>query len=389
MHPIEVKVHGVGELKALQGSAIIYRKWVDAPRGLDAGTLVKVTGERGLEACGLWEPLGPVAIRIVQHGGCDYRDPRDAIEEGLHRAYRAREAIGYTGYDAYRLVNSDGDLMSGLIVDVYNDVAVVQSSSLALDKHLDTIAYTTASLTGVEHVFNKSTQRSRRDIGLEPREEWIIGRKQETLIEEDGVKFIVDVVHGQKTGFFLDQRVNRLELKRMTGNGDIFLDVFSYTGAFGIHALAQGARKAIFIEEDPRAVRILKRNLKENNMSNYTIINNSIWNIKSIGEKATIASVDPPAFIQEPGEAALAKGIKAYKRAYKWSIGQVDYGGIIYLSSCSYFLDRQRFLQLISRLLAAHRPLYKILGPIRGASPDHVYRGEEYLEYLKGAFVQV
>ncbi len=389
MSPIEVRVHGTGELKALQGSSIIYRKWVDAPRGLDSGALVRVTGEKGLDACGLWEPLGPVAVRIIQHGGCDYRDPRDAVEDALHRAYKTREAIGYTLHDAYRLVNSDGDLLSGLIVDVYRDVAVIQSSSLALDKLLDTIAYTIMRLTGADHVFNKSTQRSRRDIGLEPREGWIIGRKRETIIEEDGVKFIVDVVHGQKTGFFLDQRVNRLELKRLIGSGDVFLDVFSYTGAFGLHALAQGVSKAIFIEEDPHAVRILRRNLKENNMRNYLIINDSIWNINRLQEQATIASVDPPAFIQEPGEEALYKGVKAYKRAYKWSIDQMQEDSIIYLSSCSYFLDRYKFLKLVSRLLATYRPRYRLLGPIRGASPDHVYRGEEYLEYLKGAFVYI
>lgn len=387
--PVKVLVEGVGLRKLRLGSAIIYRKWVKPRRAAKPGELVEVhSSEDGLEACGLWEPQGPVAVRIVEHGGCSYSTPEEAIEDRIEAAYRVRERLGYAPEQGMRLINSDGDLLSGLIIDIYNDVAVLQSSSWAIDPHITHIAGVLSRIAGSRHVFNKSTQRSRRDIGLEPVAEWITGGKREVVINEAGARFIVDVVNGQKTGFFLDQRVNRLELKRYAGSR--VLDVFSYTGAFGIHAAREGASLVVFVEEDPHAARILKRNLELNRVERYRIYNTSIWSIGRLEDRFDTITVDPPAFIQRGDQDSINRGVKAYKRAYTWSLKHSTPGSTIaYLSSCSYFLTKENFLKIVSRSALAVNSGYRILGSLRGASPDHAMRGEEYLDYLKGAFIWI
>ncbi len=391
MPPVKVKVNGVGLEKVKRGTGIVYRKWLKPPYPLPPAALVELVSPRNEPvACGLWEPEGPVAVRVLGHGECRWSDSIEAVEEKLEVAFRARKRIGLIDTGSYRLANSDGDLLSGLIIDVYGgEIAVVQSSSYSFDALMEDIARLLVKLTGVDTVYEKSTQRSRRDIGLQPRSGWILGSKKRVVIEEEGVKFIVDVLRGQKTGFYLDQRLNRLEFAKYAVEGDKVLDVFSYTGGFGIHAAYNGAREVVFLEEDRYAVEILRENLKLNNIRNYRIINSSIWEAEGLPKRHyTLVAVDPPAFIQRGDEESVRRGMRAYIRSYKWSIDKASEEAIIYLSSCSYFLTRELFLKVITTVLS-ERGDYKILGSLRGAAPDHVYRGEEYLDYLKGAFIHL
>lgn len=391
MRPVQVKVDGKGLEKASRGSGIVYRKWVKPPYNLPAAALVELVSPRGDPvACGLWEPEGPVAVRVLGVGSCEWRDPVEAVRDRLEKAFLSRKRAGLVETGSYRLANSDGDMLSGLIVDVFGgEIAVVQSSSYSFDALLEGIAGILHDLTGVDTVYEKSTQRSRRDIGLEPRARWLLGRKRRTIVDEWGVRFIVDVVKGQKTGFYLDQRMNRLEFSRYAANGDRVLDVFSYTGGFGIHAAYNGAREVVFIEEDWDAVELLRENLKLNNIENYRIINTSIWQAEGVPSNYfTLVSVDPPAFIQRGDPESVRRGVKAYTQAYRWASEKAGDNAILYLSSCSYFLTRDLFLKVISESLSWRGP-YRILGSLRGASPDHVFRGEEYLDYLKGAFIHL
>ncbi|MEB3806553.1 MAG: class I SAM-dependent rRNA methyltransferase [Desulfurococcales archaeon] len=372
--------------KAKSGSAVVYRKWVTPPYRLAPGTLIELRDPRGEPvACGLWEPEGPVAVRVLARGECGWRDPSEALRDRLQASFAARRAAGLVETGSYRLVNSDGDYLSGLIVDVFGgEIAVLQSSSLAMDYHVEEIADSIVELAGVDTVYEKSTQRSRRDRGLEPRRRWIRGSKSRTIHEEWGARFVVDVVRGQKTGFYLDQRFNRLEFMRLAGEGDRVLDVFSYTGGFGILAALAGAREVVFIEEDPVAVELLRENLRLNGVGNYRIIHGSVWDVEGVPPGYfTLVAVDPPAFIQSGDPGAVRRGVGAYRRVYRWSVSRAVRGARVYLSSCSYFLSRDLFLDVVNSSVGD----YRILGSLRGAAPDHVFRGEEYLDYLKGVFL--
>ncbi|MCE4625188.1 MAG: class I SAM-dependent rRNA methyltransferase [Desulfurococcales archaeon] len=387
---VSVRGEGVEHLRV--GTGIVYRKWVTLPEGTPTpGELVRVEADDYV-GCALWEPIGPVALRMVSHWDCPYRTPREALRDRIQAAYRVRERAGLARTGSYRLVNSDGDLLSGLIVDVFGgEIAVLQSSSLAVDRHIEVIAGIIADLTGVGHVYEKSVQRSRRAIGLEPRRRWIIGGKRRTIIEEGGARFIVDVEMGQKTGFYLDQRFNRLELRKYVHEGARVLDLFSYTGGFGIHAALEGARYVLFVEEDPQAVSLLRENLRLNGIRNYGIVNSSVWEVvdRRYEPPFDVVVVDPPAFIQSGDEPSVRRGLRAYFRSYKWATSQGSEEHVAYLSSCSYFLRKDMFVRLIRDVMASIRADYWMLGSLRGAAPDHVHRAAEYLDYLKGAFLYV
>ncbi len=388
-----ITVIGEGERHLERGTGIIYRKWVRTTHNVSNGDIVDIQTPSGIRACGIYEDIGPVALRIVYHHECPDTRPKHVLEMKLEASLRRRELAGLKKTRSYRLVNSDGDLLSGLIIDVFDEkVAVVQSSSSAIDVHVEKIAQILNQLIGVEGVFEKSTQRSRKDIGLEPRKRWFLKKIRQVIIEEGDAKFIVNLEMGQKTGFYLDQRMNRLELYRYIGNKERVLDVFSYTGAFGVHAWLAGASHVTFIEEDPIAVALLRKNLELNNVKSYRIINASIWDV--IRENPSLAGfdvviVDPPAFIQKSDKRSIRRGLSAYYSSYKWSTNQIETQGILYLSSCSYFLTREMFLNVINDVLMDSKLDYSILGSIRGAAPDHVLRRAEYLDYLKGAYIYV
>ena len=390
--PVRVRVEGKAVDYLARGTSIVYRKWVKPRHSIPPGALVELESARSEPlGCGLWEPVGPVAVRVLKRGACPWSDPVEALEYLLGKAYEARGRYRARLGSSYRLVNSDGDRLSGLIVDVFaEELAVLQSSSLAIDSLAEHIASIVARLTGVEAVYEKSLQRSRRDIGLEPRSRWLLGRKPRVIVEEGPARFIVDVVRGQKTGFYLDQRLNRLEFHELAYEGSRVLDVFSYTGGFGIHASLAGAREVVFLEEDPNAVALLRENLRLNRVENYRIINESIWRAEGVPQGYfDLLAVDPPAFIQSGSREAVERGFRAYKRAYSWSLEKARDGAIAYLSSCSYFLTRELFLEAIASSAGSAGVEYRIMGSLRGAGPDHALRGEEYLDYLKGAFLHV
>ncbi|MEB3755888.1 MAG: class I SAM-dependent rRNA methyltransferase [Desulfurococcales archaeon] len=384
---IKYNVSGIGARELEKGATVVYEKWIKRKEDVLPGTLVELETRTGASVCGLWDGAGHVGVRVLSREPCSTSDPVEAIELNLEEALRLRYKIELADPRmGFRLVNSDGDLMSGLIVDIYNDIAVVQSSSLGFDRHLRDIASWLSREVGVHHVFEKSVQRSRRDIGLKPRKRWLKGGKRETVIKEHGVRFIVDVVEGQKTGFFLDQRGNRREFGSFAGKGDRVLDVFSYTGGFGLHAAYNGASRLVFIEEDPVATKILRRNLELNGFTNYSIIESSIWEaMTGVKEIYDLVSVDPPAFIQEGSDSAVRKGLRAYRSVYKFGLDHTSRNGVTYLSSCSYFLSQEMFVQLVGKLTS--RLNARIIGSIRKADRDHTVNTSSYLEYLKGVFI--
>jgi len=391
LHAVRVRGEGARLVKK-KGVLMVYRKWVEA-RHVEHGELVVVEDESGdIIGCGFYDSVGPVALRLVELFDCTFLGPEEAIYTLLERSLRTRERLGLVGPETgYRLVHSDGDYLPGLVVDVYAELAVMQLSSAVWDKHRALIAKAVSETTGARHVYEKSTQRTRLDIGLKPYEKLLLGEKTAITIVEGDARFYVDARLGQKTGFFLDQRLNRLEFGRLA-RGRV-LDLFSYTGGFGIHALLGGAEEAVFVEEDERAIDILKKNLELNKvLGKARIVNENAWNylkrVHGSGQGFDAVSVDPPAFIPHPG--AYERGLRAYRKLYATSIELVRPGGIIFLSSCSTHLPRQDFADVVAEAFQVARRSYTPFGDIRGMPPDHPVRpSAPHLAYLKGFFASV
>ncbi len=367
--------------KALTGPPIIFEKNVKG-RG-EVGELVEIEFE-GSKLCGMWDDTGPVRLRLLLFHECP-SSAREAFEELIETSYRVRELNGAANWDAYRLVNGDGDMLSGLIVDVYKDVAVVQSSSKAIDVHLKEIAEIVKKVTGVSSVYEKSVQRVRRKVGLEPREGFLIGNVKEVVVDEEGVKLYVNVTL-QKTGLYLDQRENRVLFGQLAF-GKV-LDLFSYTGGFGLHALANGATRVKFVDEDPEALRILRVNLRLNSVSEekVEVVQSDVWSfLRKDEEKFDSMSVDPPAFI--PSKEYFEMGLRDYLKVYTESLKRLEVGGLGAFSSCSQPLTREKFLEAIGKASKYSKSRVRIF-KVSGASRDHVISPHvPYLEYLKTAFL--
>jgi 23S rRNA (cytosine1962-C5)-methyltransferase len=238
-------------------------------------------------------------------------------------------------------------------------------------------------------IYVKNTQRSRREVGLETWSDWIYGEGDtRTFIDEDEARFIVDIENGQKTGFFLDQRMNRLET-RLYSRGTAILDLFSYTCGFGIQSLLGGGRKAVFVEEDRGAVRLLQENIKLNKLEDRAEIYNMRVEkfFQENNLKYDIVVSDPPAFIQS--REGIRSGLSKYRRVLSNILDVLSRDSILFYSSCSYFLKPNIFLRLLDNELSRHKHRYVYLGRIRGASPDHVNSGEDELNYLKALFVRI
>ena len=366
-----VRVRAIGEGSKLinRGNPIIFKRWLSIKK-LPIGEMVEVIADDAV-ACGLTDKIG---VKILAFENCP-NNIQDLFMEVIEKAFTVKFKLGW---QAYRLINGDGDSFPGLIVDVYKDIAVLQSSSLAIDRHIMTIAKIVKEVTGVDTVAEKSVQRVRAKVGLKPREGILIGKKKETVVDEEGVKFKVSL-EGQKTGLYLDQRENRIFMEKFAEGK--FLDAFSYTGGFGLHALRAGARKVTFVDEDPWALKVLRDNLKLNGIDEekVEVVRSDAWKFMERalrkGSSFGSGSVDPPALMDDrPNGFSLY--IKAYSLAFKIT------EGVLALSSCSRSMDRETFLRALSIALS---PSYRIL-EIRGSAADHSIRfGLE--DYLKTAFV--
>lgn len=393
-----VRVDNVLEEEVLdKGTLMIYSKWIIGPRPkIEPGELVIVESERGeLLGCGFYDTVGPVAIRLVSIGYCKYSSAREAVMDRLEKAYRKRKMLGIACTECgYRLVHSDGDMLPGLIIDYYNGLIVYQSSSIVWDKLQDVLIESLIEIYDDKiSIYEKSVQRTRLEIGLQPKEGLRYGNQVTSIVEEGSIKLYVDPRKGQKTGLFLDQRKNRILLEHMVNSFEnaTVLDLFSYTGGFGIHALATGARKAVFVEQDRKAIEMLMKNIELNKIpkDKVEVVNDNVWKalryLARRREKYDVVIVDPPAFI--PYKEAKQKGKEAYLHLYRHSLNLLNRPGIIFYSSCSAFLTEEEFKEMIQSVLSQTN--YHVL-TLQRTPEDHPSRpSAPYLDYLKSAYILV
>ena len=215
--------------------------------------------------------------------------------------YRMKLSLYKPGHtNAFRLVHGEGDQLPGLIIDVYGDVAVFQAHSIGMHKARHVIAESLTRIDSprINSVYSKSHDALPEIYAKETSDEWLIGASPEELIvSEGGIHFSIDVVSGQKTGFFLDQRENR-ELVRRYSKGKSVLNCFSYTGGFSIYALLGGASHVISVDTSVGALNILEKNLSLNNLDkgHQSEKENVLTYLTKSDELFDIVIVDPPAF---------------------------------------------------------------------------------------------
>ncbi|ADT84641.1 class I SAM-dependent rRNA methyltransferase [Thermococcus barophilus] len=381
--------------RALQkGAMIIFKKGVVRTEGeIKPGDIVEVYSRGGkFLGKGFANPNSNIMVRLLTKEK-DVEINKELFKERIRKANEYRKKVLRYG-NVYRMVYGEADYLPGLIVDRFNDIAAIQISSAGMERFkLDVAEAIMEVEPDIETVFEKNTGRSRRREGLPEIERVLLGKeKYRTIIEEGKAKFIVDM-RGQKTGFFLDQRENRIALEKYIRGGEKVLDVFTYTGGFAIHAAVAGAEKVIAIDKSPRAIEQAKENAKLNGVEDKMefIVGSAFPEMEKLqkrGEKFDIVILDPPAFVQH--EKDLKRGLRAYFNVNYQGLKLVKDGGILVTCSCSQHVDLQAFKDMIIAAAAKAGKFLRMLEPYRTQAPDHpILMASKDTEYLKCLFLYV
>ncbi|WP_048152185.1 class I SAM-dependent rRNA methyltransferase [Palaeococcus ferrophilus] len=377
-----------------KGAMIVFKAGVVRTEGsIRPGDVVEVYTRAGrFLGKGFANPNSNIMVRLVT------KDPDTDINKELFRE-RIRKANEYRkkvlGYDkAYRMVYGEADYLPGLIVDRFNEIASLQISSAGMERFkMDVAEAIMEAEPEIETVFEKNTGRARRREGLPEVERVLLGKKKyRTVIKEGRARFIVDM-RGQKTGFFLDQRENRIALEKYVKPGMRVLDVFTYTGGFAIHAAVSGAEEVVAVDKSPKAIEMARENAKLNGVEERMefIVGSAFQVMEDMikrGEKFDIVILDPPAFVQH--EKDLKRGLRAYFNVNYSGLRLVKEGGILVTASCSQHVDMQLFKDMIIAAAAKAGKFLKLLEPYRTQAPDHpILMASKDTEYLKALFFYV
>ena len=310
-------------------------------------------------------------------------------------AFKLRKRLGLVdspSTNVYRLINGEGDGFPGLIIDFYNGTAVFQAHSAGMYYHRDMFVEILKEVYGNKllAVYDKSYESLPRKAGIDHQNSYIFGSQSEDYILENDLKYFIDIAGGQKTGFFVDQRENRLLLSKYAKDKTA-LNAFCYTGGFSASALKAGAALVHSVDSSKKAIEILNKNITLNNfetgkhqtfcedVSNFFINRDSEGNLRNLYD---IIILDPPAFGKHHD--VLENALKGYRSLNKKAIEIIKPGGLLFTFSCSQIVTKENFRTVIfSASAMAHRNV-KILHQI-SHSPDHpisIYHPEG--EYLKG-----
>ncbi|MCU1361386.1 MAG: hypothetical protein JWN99_2675 [Ilumatobacteraceae bacterium] len=328
-----------------------------------AGDLAVVfDDDRQFVAIGLWDPHSPIRMKVLHQGrrpapiDADFFRKKFADSLGRRAALRTPDAQGQMT-TAFRVVHGENDGLPGLVVDLYGHVAVVKLYTTAWIPHLATIVPLLADLLPVRSIVLRLA-RSMAELDLHGLAEGMslhgpdVDRPVEFL--EMGLKFEADVIHGQKTGHFLDQRDNRALVGSMA-KGARVLDVFSCTGGFSVHAAAGGARSVLSIDSSPFAIEAAERNMQRNSdraevaaCRHDTTVGEAFAELEKLGQsrgRFDIVVVDPPSFAR--ANINVPKAIVAYERLAALAVALVERDGVLVQASCSARVDEAGFIRAV------------------------------------------
>ena len=345
-----------------------------------------VTSEGQFVATGLYNPTSTIRVRLYRWGD----GPLDEAfwSKSLTRAEQLRTAILGLGVDpsAYRLVSSEGDGLSGLTVDRYDRWLVAQFSSLALYARRELIVRLLIELTGVEGIIARTERGIAQKEGLKAGEQVTIGSIPGDPVEivENELTFRVDLRSGQKTGFYLDQRVNRREVAGYC-RGKRVLDLFCFSGGFSLNAARAGAVRALGVDSSAPAIELARQHAILNRIDTAEFQTGDVLEVlerlRSDGKKFDVVICDPPKYAKQAKDVEHA--LKGYLRLNMAALDVLEPDGILVTCSCSGLIGSELFADLIGTVAEQSARPIQILDQ-RGQAPDHpVSASCLETEYLK------
>lgn len=364
-------------------------------RGVQAGEIVEITTQEGLFLARGYYEEGSIAVRILTFNEEEKIDPSFWYNH-LYNALLLRQALGLTkpeGKSSYRLIHGEGDGLPGLIIDIYGSTAVIQAHTTGIHLARTTIAQALKNIYngGLQCIYYKSASTLVTSLPVnEPLDTVLYGHSKEEEVEENGIRFSPDIIKGQKTGFFLDQRDNRVLLGKYA-SGRRVLNMFCYTGGFSLYALQEGATSITSLDSSAKAIQLLERNIALNNfpVERHTSTTEDAFDFldKMPKDAYDLIVLDPPAFAKR--RSVLSNALQGYRRINTLALQKISSGGILFTFSCSQAVSVELFRQSIfTSALLANRNV-RILHTLTQA-PDHpVSICHPEGEYLKGLVLYV
>ena len=359
---------------------------------LEEGEVVRVITASGeFIAVGHYQ-IGSIAVRVLSFSDVTIDD--EFWSSRLRSAFRMRQSIGIVDKphnNTYRLVHGEGDNIPGLVIDVYGDTAVMQAHSVGIHQQRLAIARCLVEVAGdrVKNVYYKSetTLPYKADLGQE--DGFIVGGSDDNVAMENGLKFHVDWLKGQKTGFFVDQRENRSLLERFS-HGKKVLNMFCYTGGFSFYAMRGGAELVHSVDSSAKAIELTTRNVEMNfpgDTRHEAFCEDAFKYLDRMGDRYDLIILDPPAFAKHRG--ALHNALKGYTRLNQKAFEKIQPGGILFTFSCSQVVTKDNFRNAVFTAAALAGRKVRILHQLHQPAdhPVNIFHPEG--EYLKGLVVYV
>ena len=362
------------------------------PENIDEGEVVRVMTAGGeFIAVGHFQ-IGSIAVRVLSF---DDEEVNDNFWHGkLQSAFDMRRSIGIVDNpdnNTYRRVHGEGDNVPGLVIDIYGETAVMQAHSVGIHVERHRIASQLVIVMGdrVKNVYYKSETTLPFKAGLEQEDGFIIGGSKDNVALENGLKFHVDWLKGQKTGFFVDQRDNRSLLEHFS-RGKKVLNMFCYTGGFSFYAMRGGAELVHSVDSSAKAIELTTKNVELNfpgDNRHEAFCEDAFKYLDRAGGDYDLVILDPPAFAKHRG--ALHNALKGYTRLNMKAFEKIRPGGILFTFSCSQVVTKDNFRNAVFTAAAlAHRNV-RILHQLHQPAdhPVNIFHPEG--EYLKGLVLYV
>ena len=336
--------------------------------------------------------IGSIAIRILSFENEPIDD--QFWVDRLEKAYQVRKAIGLLPNDynnTFRLVHGEGDFLPGLIIDIYGNTAVLQAHSVGMHftRHKIAESIITVMKGQVKNVFYKSETTLPFKAELDPINGFLIGEEDNSLAIENGLRFYVDWLKGQKTGFFVDQRENRALLEKYAKDRSV-LNMFCYTGGFSFYAMRGGAKLVHSVDSSSKAIHLTDKNIAlnfEGDARHKSVAEDAFKYLDRMGNQYDLIVLDPPAFAKHRKN--LRNALQGYRKINAKAIEKIKPGGILFTFSCSQVVSKEDFRTMAFSAAAMCKRKVRILHQLTQPAdhPVSIYHPEG--EYLKGLVLYV
>ncbi|MDE5796489.1 MAG: class I SAM-dependent rRNA methyltransferase [Muribaculaceae bacterium] len=381
-----------------EDSLLRWHPWVfsgaiaSLPTDLEEGETVRVEAADGRVLGTGHFQIGSIAVRILQMGDAPLAD--DFYSRRLRDAFALRRTLGLMRPDnnCFRLVHGEGDFLPGLVVDIYGDTAVMQAHSPGMHfaRHELAQALTDLPDARIRNVYYKSETTLPFKARLDPENEYLVGAYDGNIALENGLRFNIDWMRGQKTGFFVDQRDNRSLLEKYAKDRTV-LNMFCYTGGFSVYAMRGGARSVDSVDSSAKAAALTDANIALNFPDDPRHTTHAVDAFKFLtdmeADKYDLIILDPPAFAKH--RSALKNGLIGYRKLNAKAFEKIKPGGILFTFSCSQVVTREAFRMAVFTAAAKSGRNVRLLHQLTQPADHPVNFAHPEGEYLKGLVLQV